>query len=296
MSAATLRKRSLGLLLGCSLLALASSPAALAATKSKGGRADEPVYRSLSYGPSPVEVADVYPSIFPHSTTIVLVHGGGWRKQGELTRLEAEARSLQRAGLTVFNINYDQDSPTTPAFPLEPNAVEAAIRWAVANTSRFNGNPANVVLIGGSAGGHLVAVAAEQLSASNPGMIRGVISLSGPMNFVSLWPKLEDRTIENENFKLSVERALGMESTHKFPSSFAAEWSPALHAPAKSCPAWLLINSSSETIPLSQAEEMNNALHNAKCQSSLIVMPGGEHSFMYWYRVRRAIGEFIAAQ
>jgi acetyl esterase/lipase len=276
-------------------LALVVSPSALAAGKrSRHGGAGEPIYRSLSYGPSRAELLDVYASGVPNSTTIVLVHGGGWRKQRDLRKLEAEALSLQRAGLTVFNINYDQDSNTVPAFPLESDDVAEATRWAAAHAASFNGSPGEAVLIGGSAGGQLVAIAAERMAVSDPGLVRGVISLSGPMNFVSLWPKIENSTIESENFRLSVELALGMRRTHAFPTAYAEEWSPTMHVPTSNCPSWLIIHSQSEGIPVSQAEEMHGALRQAGCQSTLDVLPGSEHSFAYWTRVRQDIGRFIA--
>jgi acetyl esterase/lipase len=280
------------------VLALAVSPGAHAASKRGkrgGGGPGEPIYRSLSYGPSGAEILDVYASGVPNSTAIVLVHGGGWRKQRDLRKLEAEALSLQRAGLTVFNINYSQDTNRLPAFPLETNDVIEATRWAAAHAKSFNANPGNVILVGGSAGGQLVAIAGEQMAVSDRGVVRGVISLSGPMNFVSLWPKIESGTIENENFKLSVELALGMTRTHKFPTGYAEEWSPTMHVPASNCPAWLIFHSQSEGIPVSQAEEMQAALQQAGCQSTLQVLPGTEHSFTYWTRVRAEIGRFIAA-
>jgi acetyl esterase/lipase len=286
----------MGLVLGLSLLALAASPALAAGKRIRpGGGAGESVSRSLSYGPSPAEILDVYTSGLPNSTTIVLVHGGGWRKQRDLTKLEAEALSLQRAGLTVFNINYDEDNSRVRAFPLESNDVLEATRWAVAHAASFNANPRKVILIGGSAGGHLVALAAEQMAISDPGVVRGVISLSGPMNFISLWPQIESSLIGTENFRLSVELALGMTGTHKFPTGFAEEWSPTMHVPARNCPEWLIFHSESEAIPVSQAEEMQASLQRARCKSTFRVVPGSEHSFAYWTRVRREIGRFIAA-
>jgi acetyl esterase/lipase len=291
------RGRSLSLLLGLALLALLVAPAAMAAgRKGTNGEGAEPVFRSLSYGPSPAELLDVYASGVPHSTVVVLVHGGGWRKQGDLSRLESESLSLQRAGLTVFDINYDQDGGGVRAFPLEPNDVLEATHWAISHAASFNGNPAKVVLIGGSAGGHLVSLAAEQLAVSDPGVVKGVISLSGPMNFISLWPQIENGTlaISGDNFRISVEMALGFRGTHQFPRAFAEQWSPALHVPRRDCPTWLIINSASEAIPLSQAEEMQGALEQADCESTLRVVPGSEHSFAYWTHVRGEIGRFIA--
>jgi len=276
-----------------SILALTLSAGALA-TRSAGR--ESLVYEYVRYGPSPLEVADVYPSSAPRSPTVILVHGGGWRKQGQLSRFELESKSLQREGFTVFEINYDQDSPAVPAFPLEPNDVIAATRWAIANGARFNANPSDVVLLGGSAGGNLVALAAEQLDAASPGTVRGVVSLSGPMNFLTLMPMLEEDTISNESFNTSVHRALGFEEGGVFPQAYAEQWSPALHVPAKSCPNWLIFNSETEFIPLSQAQGLYASLVKAKCKATLQVVPGSEHAFMYFHRVKPAIFSFIAEQ
>lgn len=273
-----------------SSLALAA-PATAPAAKSAGR--ESLVYEYVRYGASPLEVADVYPSSAPQSPTVIFVHGGGWRKQAQLGHFELEAKSLQREGFSVFEINYDQDSPTQPAFPLEPNDVIAATRWAVANGARYNASPSDVILLGGSAGGNLVSLAAEQLSAASPGLVKGVVSLSGPMNFVTLMPMLEENTISNESFNTSVHRALGFEEGAAFPQAYAEQWSPALHAPTKSCPSWLIFNSESEFIPLSQAQEMYASLVKAKCKATLMVVPGSEHSFLYFHRVKPEIFSFI---
>jgi acetyl esterase/lipase len=272
------------------IVALVCAPGAGAAKA--GALSEGKVYEYVSYGPSPAQVANIYPSNAPSSPIVVLIHGGGWRKQGPLGRLEWPARSLQRQGFSVFEINYDQDSPGTPAFPLEPNAVMAATRFAIANADAYNGDPSDVVLVGGSAGGHLAAVAAEQLDASSPGTVKGVVTLSAPTNFTTLMPMIENDTITNEAFATSVRRALGYDGG-PFPQAYAEQWSPALHAPASNCPAWLIIHSEYEFIPLSQAQELYSSLRNARCKATLEVLPGVEHGFYYFHRVKPTVFSFI---
>jgi len=289
-----------GRLLGLLVLAavvLATAAGASAATKPIKAAAELPSYENLRYGPSPFEVANVYPAAQAGAPIVVMVHGGGWRKQGTLGRLGDEARALQGEGATAVEINYDQDSLLTPAFPIEPNDVAAATRWAIANAASFNADPSTVILLGGSAGGNLVALVAEQLDAANPGTVDAVISLSGPMDFVSLWPKLEADMLANESFTKSVQWALGMPTEGSpFPAAFAQQWSPALHVPRSGCPAWLIFNSEAETIPLAQAQEMYMNLRAAGCSATLGVVPGSEHAFAYFRHVRSAIVEFIKAQ
>jgi acetyl esterase/lipase len=277
-------------LAGVALLALAGSSSALALTSAA------PVYEYVSYGPSPMEVANIYPSSTPQSPIVILIHGGGWRNQGPLGRLEWPARGLQRQGFTVLEINYDQDSLLATAFPLEPTDLIAAVRWAKANAAGYNGNPSDVVLVGGSAGGHLAALVAERLDSTSPGAIRGVVTLSGPMNFITLMPTLEGDTYSNDAFVKSVHRALGFQ-TGPYPRAYAEEWSPALHLPpSSSCPNWLIFNSESEFIPLSQAQEMSSKLGKAGCNAKLEVLPGSEHGFAYFHTVKPMVISFIKAQ
>jgi acetyl esterase/lipase len=268
------------------VLVLAAAPGAMAAISTAA-------YQYVHYGPAAAEVANVYPASTPNAPLVVLVHGGGWRSQGPLGRLELEAHSLQGFGFTVVEINYQQDSLSTPAFSLEPSDVIAATRWAIANAPAWNGNPHDVVLLGGSAGAHLVAVAAEMLAASSPGTIRGVVTLSAPTNFLSLSELMHEDAITNEDFKTSIHRALGWPTGSPFPTAFAEQWSPALHPPVANCPSWLIYNSEREFIPLSQANELYAGLIERKCKAQIVVVPGEAHAFLYFHIVKTQVANFI---
>ena len=285
------------LLLALSTVALlAAAPSAPASTLSSPYG---PVYERLSYGPRWRQVTDVFQSSTPHAPIVVLVHGGGWRVYSALVKFASESMALQAQGFTVFTINYDQDSELTPAFPLETNDVALATQWAIANAARFNGDPSNVTLLGGSAGGQLVATTAEQMNAVSPGTIKRVVSLSGPMNFVTLLQLIHEGKITDEEFIFSVQQALGRDpGTNVFANrseaeAYPATWSPSLHVRPESCPKWLLFNSAEEFIPLSQAQEMNSALLKANCRSTLTVVPGSTHAFGYFGRVDSSIFNFI---
>ncbi len=276
------------------LVALAVGTSAALARAS----AEIPVLESLSYGPSPAELANVYPAGAAGAPLVVLVHGGGWRKQGPLGRLELEARSLQREGSTVVEVNYDQDTATSVAFPIEPEEIAAATRWAIANAASFNADPHTVVLLGGSAGGNLVALAAEQLDVASPGTVDGVVTLSAPTDFPALLPMLGPDTLYNESFSKSVYQALGMGSEtapRASSNSLAAQFSPALHPPKSGCPSWLIVNSEAEFVPQAQARELYGNLRSAGCSAQLLLLPGREHGFAYFHIVKPAVFSFIAS-
>src|SRR4029077_17434265 len=212
---------------GLAIAALLMTPG-LALAKKTGA-----IYKQVSYGPSPNQTATIYAQDTPGATIVVLVHGGGWRLQ-KFGKTEAgtQSKSLQLQGFTVFNVDYDQDSPTEPAFPLETDEVAAATEWAIANAAAYGGNPEKVVLLGGSAGAQLAARAAEQLDAANPGTVDGVVSLSGPMDFTTLVPLAEEKKIKDKSYVLSIGQALGCSGDWGACSpAYEAEWSPALNIP-----------------------------------------------------------------
>jgi acetyl esterase/lipase len=294
---------ALGLL---AVLALLGAPGASAAQRMAATTGT--AFDNVAYGGEAEQLLDIYPasqtvaargfgaSSGAGSPVVVLVHGGGWRTQTVFTlrNFRAESRSLQEAGFTVFTIDYRQDSSEVAAFPMEPQDVLRAVHWAVDHAASYGGDPNQLVLVGGSAGGQLVAVVAEQLAASNPGLVKGVVTLSGPFSFPQIREDFRNETITSENFKASVHMALKWWGG-RFPMAFAEEWSPALHAPTANCPDWLLFNSEAELIPADQASEMQNNLTAAGCSSQLDVLPGNQHAFEYWSQVEPQVASFIAA-
>ena len=89
---------------------------------------------------------------------VVYVHGGGWTG-GDPQR---QARDLYHAlaidGWAALGIRY----PFTPGVTVEDQiaVVRGAVRWARTELSTHGVMPSTVVLAGGSAGGHLAAMAA----------------------------------------------------------------------------------------------------------------------------------------
>jgi acetyl esterase/lipase len=281
-----------------------------ASERRQSSNAAGPFYERVSYGPKMNERANIWASATPNSTTVILIHGGGWRKQGALTALKKEAVALQAHGFSVFSINYQQARATKPAFPFEPNDVIMATQWAIAHAATYNANPANVVLVGGSAGGNLAALAAEQLDAAHPGTIRAVVSLSGPMNFETLIPMVQDGTIKNKNFITSIYQAIGGDEEEGFfegegdegeevplTQALMREGSPVMHIPSqRSCPDWLLFSSEVDLVPLPQAQEMYSDLRAAGCKATLQVIPGNDHAFAYWDQASESVFSFIKAE
>lgn len=281
------------------LAALMSTAPAQASTVRSG--AFGAIYEHINYGPRFRQTLNVFASPISGSPIVVLIHGGGWRFYDALSRFESQALFLQGQGNTVFNINYDQDSPTTPAFSLEPEDVTLAVQWAIAHAAEYSGNPHKVVLLGSSAGGHLAATVAEKLDSAAPGTVAGVVLLSPPTDLTRLTSEIAAGSISNEEFVISERQAVGRDTTTGEPylytlpwqqEAYERRWSPALTA-SSTCPKWLIFNSTEEFIPISQAQELNTNLHGKGCSSTLVEVPGTRHAFGYWSRAAFPIAEFI---
>jgi acetyl esterase/lipase len=287
------------LALSAALLASFSATALAAKTVTNGSSGA--IYEKIHWGTKSMQRADIYASATRNSPIVMLVHGGGWRKQPTLGYLRREALELQGEGYSVFAINYQQDTAEMPAFPAEPDDIMAATQWAISQSAEYNADPTNVILIGGSAGGNLVSLAAEKLDTAKPGTVRAVVSLSGPMDFETLVPMVESGELRSHSFITSIFQAVGAseeEGEVEVPTpALLREGSPALNIPSKgSCPDWMLLSSEVDLVPLPQAEEMYEDLLAAKCTVSLKVMPGRGHAFGYWNSASSAIFSFLKGE
>lgn len=101
---------------------------------------------------------------------LLYVHGGGWIK-GERTKVYNLPSYAKERGYLLVSIDY-RPVPKT-SIDGQVNDVVRTIRWTRANIERYGGDPNKIVIMGHSAGSHLVSmVAARKLG----GSIRGVIA------------------------------------------------------------------------------------------------------------------------
>ncbi len=100
---------------------------------------------------------------------VLYVHGGGWVK-GTRKKVYRLPDWLTSRGYMLVAIDYRKVPRTT--IDGQVSDVARAIAWTARNIKRYGGDPDRIVIMGHSAGAHLVALAAAQGKAGN---IRGVI-------------------------------------------------------------------------------------------------------------------------
>jgi arylformamidase len=115
--------------------------------------------RDIAYGPHPAHRLDVYRgSAAPSSPVLVLVHGGGWSR-GDKAGPGLLAGKLSHwggLGFVVVSINYRLVPEATP---IEQAAdVGRALAFVQGQAPSWGADPARCVLMGHSAGAHLVSL------------------------------------------------------------------------------------------------------------------------------------------
>ena len=97
---------------------------------------------------------------------LVWAHGGGWQ-YGDLDMPEADSvAQIVAAGLPGVVVTVDYRLAPKHRHPAALDDVRAAFRWVAAEGSAHGVDPARLALGGGSAGGHLSALAALDLAAA----------------------------------------------------------------------------------------------------------------------------------
>jgi alpha-L-fucosidase 2 len=130
---------------------------------------------------------------------VIAVHGGGWcagDKSGT-GDFAPVLKALTANRFTWFSIDY-RLAPTNH-WPACLDDVQTAIRWVKAHAAEYKGDPNRIALLGYSAGGHLVCLAATL--AKEGTRVQAVVGLAPPTDLVAdaerrggvgRWPSMRD--------------------------------------------------------------------------------------------------------
>jgi len=136
------------------------------------------VERTFSYGPHRRHKITAY---FTRSKTprpaVVLIHGGYWY-EGDKSSYAGFARQLADKGYAAFAINYRLN--TQARWAAQRRDVLTALRWVRSRAARFAVDPARIVVVGNSAGGHLASIAGTHSTSAR--LVKAVAATSPVAN------------------------------------------------------------------------------------------------------------------
>jgi acetyl esterase/lipase len=284
---------------------------------SSGGTAKAPgalrmlrIYRdyahdsNISYGKyGSKNLLDIWrrPDLDPGGRAPVLlqVPGGAWMlgsKRGQAYPLMSHLAEL---GWVCISINYRLSPRST--WPDHIVDVKRAIAWTKDHIAEYGGDPNWIAITGGSAGGHLSALAA--LTANDPQFqpgfedadtsVRAAVPFYGLYDFVrtddSLHPQLVP-LLQAYVFK---------RSRRRFPDLYRAA-SPISHVSPDAPPFFVLHGSNDSLIPVKQARDFTAELRDVSRQPvAYAELPYAQHAFDIFGSARAghaavAVEQFLA--
>lgn len=112
----------------------------------------------IAYGGDPAQRLDAYVPARPNGDAVLLVHGGGWRR-GDKDNRKVVANKLAHwsaQGIVVVSVDYRMLPEADPL--RQAGDVAAALAYAQRHAREWGADPSRFVLVGHSAGAHLVAL------------------------------------------------------------------------------------------------------------------------------------------
>ena len=262
----TFRKFLSSVALSLGLVTIISSCAEYAPPHEHG----EKIYRNVLFaspGGHPLRMDLYVPPTVEAAPVVIWIFGGSWRIGSKAYHVNV--RDLTRHGMAVAAIQYRLSGTAT--YPAQIEDCAEALRWLQSHGSHYHIDPSRIGLSGESAGGHLAALLGTMKGTPS---VRAVFAMYPPTDLVTL-----GRKYANPQQPSDIDRLFGGPIEQKLKA--AREVSPVNHVTSSSPPFLLMHGSLDELVPLQQSEKLNNRLHDAGVESTLIVVPGKGH----WFRL-----------
>ena len=244
----------------------------IAARQAGGGNREKipqpPGKQALAYGTDPLQVLDYWPAQTgsKRAPLVIFVHGGGWKRGSKDNAAgNYKAPHYTGEGYAYASINYR----LVPDNTVEDQAADVArsVKYLIDHAAQLGFDPSRIVLMGHSAGAHLVAlVGSDEHYLRSAGLsfasIDGVIPIDGACYDVPRQIK------EGGNFMHDTYiQAFGEDPVRQ------QALSPVFHAAAPNAPAFLLLHVQRKD-GIAQAKELEAALLKAGTPTQRRDFPG----------------------
>lgn len=217
---------------------------------------------------------DIYlPSKDKGPTPVVInIHGGGWNHG--VKESQTGFSTFFKAGFAVANIEYRLTGQATA-----PAAVEdtrCALIYLIKNAKTLNIDVNKIVIMGGSAGGHLALMGGllandHRFDTNCPGVENiKVAAIIDKYGITDVWDWGYGSNVTSK----SATRWLGERATDK---KFAASVSPITYVTKDSPPTFIVHGDADPTVPYQQSVDLHKKLVEAGVKTEFITVAGGQH-------------------
>lgn len=234
---------------------------------------------------------DVYYPEKANGYGVLHITGTGWHDplgfeavpQKASNQVQIFGKPLVDAGYTLFAVNHR----AAPRFryPAQLEDVQRAVRFIRHNAKRFGISPDRMGGVGGSSGGHLIAMlgvldAGGDLDDPDPvnresAKLQCIVARAAPVDLIRM----------NGNWEFgnaTIASLIGMPLSGRDPKTskqYRAYWeaSPINYVSPDDSPLLLIHGEADRSVPIVESETMQEALQKAGVAAKLIRIPGGGH-------------------
>jgi acetyl esterase/lipase len=207
------------------------------------------------------------------STPVVInIHGGGWNHGTKES--QTGFNTFFKMGFAVVNIEYRLTPQATA-----PAAVEdtrCALIYVIKNANTLNIDPNKVVVMGGSAGGHLALMAGllandHRFDGNCPGVDNiKVAAIIDKYGITDVWDWGYGKNVTSK----SAGRWLGDKAKDE---AFAKTVSPLQYVNKNNPPVFIAHGDADPTVPYQQSVDLHKKLQEAGVVTEFMTVPGGKH-------------------
>jgi acetyl esterase/lipase len=205
---------------------------------------------------------------------VMWIHGGGW-KNG--TKDTCPLVWLAAEGYAVASINYRLS--WLARWPAQIDDTRAAIRWLRTNAARYQLDPGRIAVGGGSAGGHLAALAGTlplPAGETTSSRVSAVLDLYGPSDLLTTPTNLPGPGRTDADLAQSNGAKLLGGIVRDRPE--VARGASALYQVSYDDPPFLILHGDKDPqVPLDQSRRLDAKLRETGVASELVVLPGAGH-------------------
>jgi acetyl esterase/lipase len=217
---------------------------------------------------------DLYlpPSSNGPSPVVINIHGGGWNKGSKES--QTGFNTFFKAGFAVANIAYRLSQQATAPAAIED--TRCALIYLVKNAKQLNIDVNKIVIMGGSAGGHLALMGGllgndHRFDGNCPGAENiKVAAIIDKYGITDLWDWAYGPNITSK----SARQWLGNKAKD---DAFIKAVSPVTYVNKNSPPTFIVHGDADPTVPYQQSVALHKKFEEMGVTTKFITIPGGLH-------------------
>lgn len=247
----------------------------------------------LPYGPyGGANKLDIWrrPDLAPGGRAPVLlqVPGGAWATGNKRGQAHPLMSNLAEHGWVCVSINYRLSPRNT--WPAHIVDVKRALAWVKQNIAMYGGDPDFIAITGGSAGGHLSALAA--LTPNDPRFQPGFedvdTHVQAAVPFYGVFDFIGQDALMHPMLLPFIERSVVKQMLAHYPQSFEAA-SPLTYVNADAPPFFILHGTNDSLVPVEQGRVFSARLREVSTQPvAYAELPCAQHAFDMFGSARAA--------